>query len=370
MPRCFLLVCLFAVMLRAQTPEQVLVLVNSASPLSRSIGEYYVLRRSIPLDHLLKTAMPLAEEITRDQYDKQIAVPVASYLRSRGLAEKILYIAATGGVPLKIGGKKCGVLDAYCASVDSELAMLYADMHRGPHPLSGPLRNPFFGKTSARFRHPDFPIYLVTRLEGYDFADAKGLIDRALKAKNTGKVAIDLKSFDPNQGNDWLRDAASALPQDRVILDTSSKVLMNIKNVIGYAGWGSNDPERKTRHLGFIWLPGAVMTEYVSTNARTFKRPPANWTIGSWKDKSAFFGGSPQTLTADYVHDGVTGASGHVNEPYLQFTPRPNILLPVYESGRNLAESYYLAIPALSWQNVVIGDPLCALGKPAVSPKR
>ena len=359
-----------ALTLQAQTPEQVLVLVNSASPLSRSIGEYYVLRRSIPLDRLLKTAMPLGEEITRDQYNRQLAAPVARYLRSRKLTEKILYIVTTGGVPLKIAGKKCGVIGADCASVDSELAMLYADMHRGPHPLSGPLGNPFFGKTSARFRHPDFPIYLVTRLEGYDFADAKGLVDRALRAKNTGMFVIDLKSFDPNEGNDWLREAAAALPRDRVILDTSSKVLLNVKNVIGYAGWGSNDPARKTRHLGFVWLPGAIMTEYVSTNARTFQRPPTNWTIGSWGDKAAYFGGSPQTLTADYVHAGVTGASGHVNEPYLQFTPRPNILLPAYESGRNLAESYYLAIPALSWQNVVIGDPLSALGPPERSPKR
>ena len=29
-----------------------------------------------------------------------------------------------------------------------------------------------------------------------------------------------------------------------------------------------------------------------------------------------------------------------------------------------LAESYYIAMPALSWQGVVLGDPLCTLGKP------
>jgi len=35
------------------------------------------------------------------------------------------------------------------------------------------------------------------------------------------------------------------------------------------------------------------------------------------------------------------------------------------QRGRNLAESYYLAIRSLSWQNIVVGDPLCSLGKPA-----
>jgi uncharacterized protein (TIGR03790 family) len=105
------------------------------------------------------------------------------------------------------------------------------------------------------------------------------------------------------------------------------------------------------------------MTEYVSTNGRTFTRPPDTWNLGTSWSEGLFFG-SPQSLTADYIHDGATGASGHVYEPYLEYTPRPNILLPAYYHGRNLAESYYLAIPALSWMNIVIGDPLCSLGRP------
>jgi hypothetical protein len=43
---------------------------------------------------------------------------------------------------------------------------------------------------------------------------------------------------------------------------------------------------------------------------------------------------------------------------------RPEYVLPAYASGRNLAESYYLGMPFLSWQGVVLGDPLCALGEP------
>jgi hypothetical protein len=41
--------------------------------------------------------------------------------------------------------------------------------------------------------------------------------------------------------------------------------------------------------------------------------------------------------------------------------PRPDILIPAYIDGRNLAESFYLSVPAISWQNVMIGDPLCTL---------
>jgi len=225
-----------------------------------------------------------------------------------------------------------------------------------PHMLPAGIVNPLFGKTGQRFQHPDVPIYLVTRLAGYDLADVKGTIDRASVAHNRGKFVIDVQRGGDPAGDRWLRETVQALPKDRVVLDDSPEVLYNQSDVIGYASWGSNDSHRQQRHLGFHWLPGAIMTEYVSTNARTFARPPDNWNLG------LPFGGSSQSLTADYIHDGVTGASGHVYEPYLQLTPHPNLLLPAYYRGRNLAESYYLAIPWLSWMNVVIGDPLCTLG--------
>ena len=350
-------------LLFGQSADSVLVVVNQASPLSRQIGEYYVLRRHIPRSNVCRLNAKVDEEISRDDFDKQIVAPIAGFLHSRHLEEKILSIVTTSGVPLRIQGNGGPLAEA--ASVDSELTLLYSDMRGKPHALPAGIANPFFGKVNAVFRHPDFPIYLVTRLAGYDFTDVKGLVDRALVARNRGKFVIDLKASDSTPGNNWLRQAARALPRDRVVLDESARVLSDQTDVIGYASWGSNDSDRKQRHLGFRWLPGAIMTEYVSTNGRTFTRPPDAWNLGaSWSDPKGLFFGSPQTLTADYIHDGVTGASGHVYEPFLGYTPRPNILLPAYYHGRNLAESYYLAIPALSWMNIVVGDPLCKLGPP------
>lgn len=356
------LIASVAATLLAQKPENVLVVVNESSALSKTIGEYYVLRRGVPLANVCRLKVTSTEDIARPDYDRMIAAPVASYLRSQHLEEKILYIVTTSDVPLRIAGTDG--LTGDMAAVDSELALLYGDIHGDRHALAGPRRNPFFGKDPGKFAHPDFPIYLVTRLTGYDFPDVKGIIDRALLARNKGKFVIDMKSSGDEMGNDWLRNAALALPPERVVLDESTKVLLNETNVIGYAAWGSNDSNRHERHLGFKWLPGAIMTEFVSTNGRTFARPPDTWNIGSWGDKRAWFAGAPQTLTADYIHDGVTGASGHVGEPFLTFTPRPDYLLPAYFHGRNLAESYYLSMPALSWMNIVVGDPLCSIGKP------
>jgi uncharacterized protein (TIGR03790 family) len=335
---------------------------NSASALSRSVGQYYALRRSIPPKNLCTIRAPEIETVSRDEYNRLIKGPVGACLTSRGLVESILYIVTTQGVPLRVKGTISATGDN--AAVDSELTLLYAELRGAQPSLDGPIPNPFFRQRDAEFRHPQFPIYLVTRLAAYDLAGVKAMIDRSLAARNTGQFVLDLRSKRDEDGDEWLRNAAILIPPERVVLEETEKVVYGQKQVIGYASWGSNDSNRKQRHLGFEWLPGAITTEYVSSNGRTFAKPPESWNIGTWKDHTTYFSGSPQSMAVDMIADGATGASGHVDEPFLVYTPRPDYLLPAYYSGRNLAESFYMAIPALSWQNIVIGDPLCSLGAP------
>jgi uncharacterized protein (TIGR03790 family) len=364
--RPFFATVVLALPLAAQSPANVLIVINENSPLSRDAGEYYARKRGIAMGHVCRIRASTEETITRADYNRDIAGPVAMFLRRGMLAEQILYIVTTAGVPLRIKTETGSAMTVDGAAVDSELTLLYTDMHSGrPHSVTGALPNPFFGKITEHFSHPQFPIYLVTRLAAYDFDGIKGLVDRALNAANRGKFVIDMKSSGDGEGDNWLRDAAIKIPEDRLVVDQSSKVLYDQTDVIGFASWGSNDGNRHKRFLGFHWLPGAIMTEYVSTNARTFARPPENWEISDWNSPKLWFASSPQTMTADYIQEGVTGASGHVDEPYLIMCPRPDFLLPAYYKGRNLAESYYLAIRSLSWQNIVVGDPLCSLGKPA-----
>jgi uncharacterized protein (TIGR03790 family) len=345
---------------RAQTPDQVLVVVNQRSVTSREIAEYYARKRGVPLANLCQIATTPEETISRSVYDKEIEAPIGQFLKKQGMVDRILYIVLTSGVPLRIQGSGAE-LRTEEASVDSELTLLYQRLHGVVIPLAGPVNNPFFRQRDTPFRHPLFPMYLVTRLDGYDMADMKALVDRSLQALNRGRFVIDLRKSDSTPGNQWLRTAALLLPQNRLIMDETASVLSGISDVIGYASWGSNDKDRKSRLLHFRWLPGGIATEFVSTDARTFRRPPANWEIGTWGNSKTWYIGSPQSMTADYIHEGATGASGQINEPYLAFCPRPEFVLPAYFSGRTLAESFYMGIPGLSWMNVVIGDPLARL---------
>lgn len=359
--RLFLLLasgCLFA-----QTGANVLLVVNRNDAASREIGDYYRPRRSVPVRNVCPIDAPSDEEIDWNTYEQKIERPVAECLRRNGLRESVLYIVTTLGVPLKIKGAGSGITTE-SAAVDSELALLYSKLQGRRFERPGPLPNPLFRRRDEPFTHPRFPVYLVTRLAAYDVADVKAMIDRSLAARNRGRFVVDLKSADDAEGNNWLRTTAILLPADRVYMDETPKVVTLQKDVIGYASWGSNDRNRKFRDIGFQWLPGAVATEYVSSNGRTFKKPPDNWTYTTWEDRQHYWGGSPQGLAADLIHEGATGAAGNVYEPFLAYCVRPDYLLPAYYQGRNLAESFYLATPALSWQGIVLGDPLCALGKP------
>lgn len=347
--------------LGAQTGDNVLLVVNRRDAASQEIGDYYRLRRSIPQANICYIETASNEEINWQTYEREIETPVAACLEKAHLTEKVLYIVMTAGVPLKVsgGGSK---LETEYAAVDSELTLLYGKLKGVKYPRPGGIANPLFRSRDAPFQHPRFAEYLVTRLQAYDTAGAKAMIDRALRAQNRGKFVIDLRDETDETGNDWLRTAGILMPATRVLLDESKHVPYGQRDVIGYAGWGSNDPNRKRRRLGFEWLPGAISLEYVSTSARTMKRPPNDWTYTSWADRFHFFAGSPQGLSGDALDEGATGTYGNVSEPFLGACARPDFVLPAYLSGRTLAESFYIGLPFLSWQEVVFGDPLCSLG--------
>ena len=63
---------------------------------------------------------------------------------------------------------------------------------------------------------------------------------------------------------------------------------------------------------------------------------------------------------ADLIEGGATGAHGVVYHNFASMSVKNEILFDHYTNTDdiyNLAESYYLALPRLSWQSVIIGDP-------------
>ncbi len=360
------MVVLAAMAAGAAAPPEVVVVLNDSDPLSRSVAEYYMRRRGIPASQLVRLKTSRGEEIQRQEFEREIRGPLAQYLTRRGRLPT--YLVLCQGVPLKISGSG-DRMTTEAASVDSELAALKLELTSGKRiPLRGSLPNPYFqwkGKGAP-------PIFLTTRLAGFQFADIKALIDRSLAAQSQpashGRIVLDQNEPGiESDGNLWLFRTAKQFPARRVVLEETNAAVQGLGNVAAYAGWGSNDRTRRTvlkgvRDLRIRFVPGAIATEYVSTNGRSFREPPPQWRFGEWNDLTAYFEGTPQSLTGDLIRAGVTGASGHVYEPFLHLTPRPDVLFPAYLLERaTLGEAFWRSIPAISWMNIVVGDPLCRL---------
>jgi uncharacterized protein (TIGR03790 family) len=357
--RTVLLLLLLAAPLYSQTAENLLLIINEANPTSTDVGTYYAQKRGIPQSNTLRIKISADDSITREEYERQIELPIIAWLTRNFAQDRILYIVLTKGIPLRITGTSGK--DGTASSVDSELTLLYRKMLGQALPPAGQVTNPYFLSETPlaqakQFSHADQDIYLVSRLDGYNSTDIRALIDRGFAPIKDGKIVLDAKGAPAEKGDIWLQEAADQLAKmgfkDRTVFDNSKSVLTGEKKVLGYYSWGTTDPEIRIRRFDFEFVPGALAGMFVSTDGRTFNESQADSGIADSR--------APQSLAADLIREGVTGIAAHVADPFLEGTIRPNILFPAYLSGFNLIESYYLAMPYLSWQTVIVGDPLCA----------
>jgi len=405
----------------AQTADNILLVVNSDSPASTQIAQHYVDVRHVPDRNVVRLKTVDTDNITRLGYVRTIEEPIGNWLIRNRLQDQVLYIVLTKGIPLRIDGTSG--LSGTGASVDSELTLLYRQLVQAPVsivsrlespnrsdsealdgtrfarqadryfvtaltrddaqlsllqrpvvgevvPLIGRIDNPYFlgeknTKDAQRFSRQTSDLYLVTRLDGFTVDDVIKLIDRGAAPAQAGEIVLDQKATGVDRGGDaWLGEAASRIamqaPTAAVQLESTRALASGNGPVLGYFSWGSNDPANQRRQMGLAFANGAIGGLFVSTDGRTFREPPAGW-------QPAIAGSATggQSLAADLVREGITGVSANVAEPFLDAIVRPQILFPAYLSGFNLAESFYLAMPYLSWQEVVIGDPLCApFGRP------
>lgn len=356
---------------------RVLVVARRDDRVSQDVSDAYVKARGIARSHRLDLDCTSSEEISRETFEDQVQRPLARWWQATPAEKRPQYIVLMPNLPLKIRGR--GGLDGDRASVDSELCLLPRVASGTTLAPNGKERNPYFrsrresaakaASPYAAFSFARYGICLVTRIAGSEREDAFALIARGVAGDSLAKAGVgiegqflfDMRGTSRSEGNQWLAEAArlTGTYGADVALEATSVFIHEATDLAGYASWGSNDPEYR-RKTGFTWLPGALATNFVSTSARTLTKPPANWSPGPSADPERSFGGSTQSLSTDLVHSGATGVSGNVYEPYLDGCVRPEILFPAYLQGRTLAESFYLATPYLSWQGIVLGDPLAA----------
>ncbi len=326
-----------------QDSRRVLVVYNANSDSGKEIADYYVMRRHIPSNNVLRLNCGATEDIGQTDFLRDILAPIR--LKVKNSAAQIDFIVLTKGVPIRMDVMGYAV-DAWVAAMDLPITPIKELTDEG---MAKSL-NPYFSKDEP-FSSKKFGFYLVTRLDGYTVSDCKDLVDHSLLAKpEKGPFLLDESNNRGSAGyiemQDCLTAAAKSLKAKGFDAtdENTEKFIAPSERLAGYASWGSNDGSFKLdTYKQLRFKPGALAETFVSTSGRTF-----NATTGG------------QSLIADLIANGVTGVKGYVSEPYTFALARTEILFDRYTGGRNLAESFYAASRFLKWKDVVIGDPLCS----------
>ncbi len=329
-----------------------------------------------PKINFLALSLTINETMSREEYDRILKKKVLDALKALGAKNRIEAIVLIYGIPLKVAPprpdretverierlKKNNAsqqqgqaslqekLDNINmrAAVDSELALVRA----GDYELDGWVKNPYFlGFKRADLLLGKDQVLLVSRLDGPDPATVRRIIDDSLQVEKTGldgKAYFDARWPESDKKNlsgyklyDQSIHRAAALVQERmeVLVDAQESLFppKSCPKAALYCGWYS----LASYVDSFTWQKGAIGYHIASAECSSLKET------------------SRPLWCLKMLEKGVAATVGPVYEPYVEGFPLPELFFGTLAEGYlSLGESYLVSLPFLSWQTILIGDPL------------
>ena len=410
-------VCLLSPPCTALEPDEILVVANRNAARSVGLAKYYMKRREIPKENLIKLWVTDKENCSRMDYNKKIAAPVRRYLEKNDKG-RIRCLVLMYGLPLKVAApemsieekneierlekrklelknslksvkeedstsptdaanlkKELGETEKKItnfkrktnrgASVDSEIALLLDE----DYSLSWWVPNPYFlGFKGKNLSIKKENVLMVSRLDGSSDEIVKRIINDSIQAETDGLKGtgyFDARGSDPGNKKkfsdygygfyDWsIHRAAELLRKNDVM-----PVVVDDTQRLFEPG---ECPEAalycgwyKLSHYvdAFTWQPGSVGYHIASGECTTLKRK------------------NSRVWCKMMIEKGVAATIGPVGEPYVQAFPVPEIFFGFLAEGiLSLVECYIVSTPYLSWKMVLVGDPLYRPFKRRNSPKK
>jgi len=352
-------------------PESVAVLYNSAVPESRQLAEFYREARGIPAVNLIALDMPTTTDISREVYETRIAKPLRDEFSRRvwwkrevgaggiiqPVSNRIRVLVTMRGVPLRIqptpkpppDPKKPAPVTPQDplaghdeASVDSELAMFGVE----GVPTEGVLANKFY-QSLKPIDAAGMPFLVLTaRIDAPTYATCERMIRDAVAAEKTGlwgMAYVDIANKYP-QGDQWLETVAkecakTGMPTVVDRFNETYPINYPMNDAAVYFGWYDWNVSGPFLNPAFRFRRGAVAAHLHSFSAEQLTDPSKNW-------------------SGALLERGAAVTIGNVYEPYLHLTHDFGILMQRLLEGYSWVEACWMAMPAASWQGVVLGDPL------------
>ena len=370
----FLLMAALARLLNAMpAPESVAILYNSDIPESRKLAEFYQEQRGIPAGNLIALPMPRTQDISRADYRKTIEAPLRAEFDRRGwwkrgkdaggitlpVVNRIRVLVTVRGVPLRIsqtpvpapapqkpGAPPVPPANPFNghdeASVDSELAMFGVD----GVPMEGFLQNKFY-QSKRTIQSGDFPFLILTaRIDSPSYETCERMIRDAVETEKTGlwgMAYVDIANKFP-QGDEWLETVVKENRKTGIptVVDRFNDTFPKnypLREAGVYFGWYDWSVSGPFLNPAFRFRKGAVALHLHSFSAEQLSSADKNW-------------------SAPLLVRGAAVTIGNVHEPYLHLTHDFGILHQNLLAGDCWVEACWKAMPATSWQGVVLGDPL------------
>ncbi len=349
------------------------ILANRDDPDSLALARHYAERRGLPESAIVALSMPLSEQIAWEEFVVRIWNPLlreavardwmlasiqdevdaAGRRRIISSGHRLDALVVCRGVPLRIDHDPArydpatnpltanASLRNNRAAVDSELALLAVD---NP-PIAAFFPNPLHRQDNPGSLALE-QVIPVGRLDGPTLDMAKALVDRALVAERdgiAGRAYVDIGG-PHRQGDEWLAECVTELQSLGFETDVhrakgTLPQLARFDAPVLYFGWYAGNLNGPFTAPDFAFPPGAIALHIHSFSAGTLRSPSRGW-------------------AGPLVAKGVTATFGNVAEPYLQFTHQPHLLLRALARGETLGRAALYSINALSWQGILIGDPL------------
>ncbi len=339
-------------------PTEVAVVYNANSALSRAAAERYCEARRIPKDQMLPLFGVQRGDISREDFRAFVEMPLLQQGKKHGLcwpagprnaARLMRAMVLMPDLPLRVreemrDGKPVGTgMKRTEAAVDSELALLGS---RYPTPGMG--NNPLYRKKMPTGREKQ-AVMSVCRIDGPDEDTIFRMINMPIQVEKrglSGWVVVD--NGGPYKAGDDLMTAVAelALEHGQPLFTENSKATLPdsyplMQDVIAYFGWYTryaNGPFSAQAPSSFRFADGAVACHLHSYSAMSLY-DGKNWVSALLKR-------------------GACVTAGNVAEPYLGPCLNYGIFYRHLLSGAQVGEAALLASPVVSWQCIVLGDPL------------
>jgi len=355
-------------------PENVFVVVNSASVDSIGVANAFVAARGIPpINILMLPWQDSVESTTIGRFRNELLAPIVKAIGSRRLSTQIDCIAWSSDFPWRIDYKdelppELVAKDTYPSGSLTGMTMLYAAVQSGGPAWLDPESNDYY-RPLARDGVP-------ATTQGFRGWYGWGNDGSLLEAGGTRYLLSVMLGVTAGRGNKprdvaaYLKSAAKAdgtRPEGTIYFMTNADVRTTTRSSVFPAIVKALGNVGVKAQIVSGALPGGksdVAGLMSGTPDFDWKSSGSTITPGAICENLTSFGGiftanSSQTPLSEFLRYGAAGSSGTVIEPYSIPAKFPHAAIQVhYARGASLAEAFYQSVRC-PYQLLVVGDPLC-----------